>query len=488
MPYRDKLVTEMWLAAEVSASARDRRLRALCALAAFDPASPRWTDAGKLAAEALVAENPLLAATWVKALRPVRQSLLPGLQAVFHDRTRGDLQRSLATGILADYAAERPEVLADLLMDADDKQFAVIYPKLTELGEAGMPWLLGEVGKPMPDTDEEAKEVFAKRQANAAVALLKMNRPEKVWPLLKHGPDPRVRSYLIHRLAPLGADAGVVVRRLDSEPDLSIRRALLLALGEFQEADVPSEERESRLLKLREWYSTERDPGLHSAVEWLLRTWKEEAWLTLVNEKWARDKEQRETRLEGIRRLLTKEKEKTPPQWYVNGQGQTMVVVPGPVEFMMGSPSTEAGRIDLDERQHRVRIGWTFAVAAKPVTVEEYRKFEASFKLPAVYARMANLPIVGIDWYRAAKYCNWLSEREGIPDEQRRYEIKGADFKLKASHLSLGGYRLPMEAEMEYATRAGAITARYFGEREDLLPKYAWCLENSRIEPGRWGA
>ena len=288
MPYRDKLVTEMWLAAEVSASARDRRLRALCALAAFDPASPRWTDAGKLAAEGLVAENPLLAATWVKALRPVRQSLLPGLQAVFHDRTRGDLQRSLATGILADYAAERPEVLADLLMDADDKQFAVIYPKLTELGEAGMPWLLGEVGKPMPDTDEEAKEVFAKRQANAAVALLKMNRPEKVWPLLKHGPDPRVRSYLIHRLAPLGADAGVVVRRLDSEPDLSIRRALLLALGEFQEADVPSEERESRLLKLREWYSTERDPGLHSAVEWLLRTWKEEAWLTLVNEKWAR--------------------------------------------------------------------------------------------------------------------------------------------------------------------------------------------------------
>ena len=33
-----------------------------------------------------------------------------------------------------------------------------------------------------------------------------------------------------------------------------------------------------------------------------------------------------------------------PPQWYVNGQGQTMVVIPGPVEFVMGSPTTEAGR------------------------------------------------------------------------------------------------------------------------------------------------
>ena len=52
-----------------------------------------------------------------------------------------------------------------------------------------------------------AQEKLAKRQANAAVALLRMNQPAKVWPLLKHSPDPRVRSYLIHRLSPLGADA-----------------------------------------------------------------------------------------------------------------------------------------------------------------------------------------------------------------------------------------------------------------------------------------
>ena len=46
---------------------------------------------------------------------------------------------SLATGILADYAADQPRVLADLLMDADEKQFAVIYPKLKEHGEEGLP-------------------------------------------------------------------------------------------------------------------------------------------------------------------------------------------------------------------------------------------------------------------------------------------------------------------------------------------------------------
>ena len=65
-----------------------------------------------------------------------------------------------------------------------------------------------------------------------------------------------------------------------------------------------------------------------------------------TDEAWAKDKEQREKRLEDIREVLAKEKEKAPPQWYVNGQGQTMVVLPGPVEFLMGSPNHETGHRD----------------------------------------------------------------------------------------------------------------------------------------------
>ena len=92
-------------------------------------------------------------------------------------------------------------------MDADEKQFAVIYPKFKDRGEQGLPVLTDEIDKKLPSdlpSSDEAREKLAKRQANAAVALLRMNQPEKVWPLLKHSPDPRVRSYLIHRLRSAG--------------------------------------------------------------------------------------------------------------------------------------------------------------------------------------------------------------------------------------------------------------------------------------------
>jgi hypothetical protein len=122
----------------------------------------------------------------------------------------------------------------------------------------------------LPSSDDK-RETLAKRQANAAVALLRMNQPEKVWPLLQHSPDPRVRSYLIHRLRPLGADAGAIVKQLDIESDVTIRRALVLSLGEYGEAAFTPDARKALLPKLQEKYRTASDPGLHAACEWLLR-------------------------------------------------------------------------------------------------------------------------------------------------------------------------------------------------------------------------
>jgi formylglycine-generating enzyme required for sulfatase activity len=106
-------------------------------------------------------------------------------------------------------------------------------------------------------------------------------------------------------------------------------------------------------------------------------------------------------------------------------------------------------------------------------------------------------PIGGVVWYTAAVYCNWLSKQEHIPEEQWCYEMnpQGQVVKLKEKYLSLTGYRLPTEAEWEYACRAGAATSRFYGESADLLTHYGWHLQNSgertwpvgSKKPNDWG-
>ena len=386
---------------------------------------------------------------------------------------------AIAVVMASGTAFSQPNDLADQLMEADAKQFAEIFPKFEEQAERGLPSLIGELDRKVTlDADDVAKEKLAKRQANAAVALMKLGQPEKVLPLLKHSPDPRVRSYLIHRFAPFGADPNVLIKRLDDEPEITIRRALILSLGEFDTSAISLDSRKAVMPLLQKLYCEDADPGLHAASEWLIRKWSQHNWLKQINEEWGKDNDQREKRLESIVKSLATVK--VTPQWYVNGQVQTMVVIPGPVEFVMGSPTTEVGRRE-NEPQHQKQIGRTFSISTKLVTLEQYRKYESDHSpVEEVFARTADLPVVETSWYQAVAYCNWLSKEEGIPEDQWCFEIKGDETKLKANYLSLAGYRLPTEAEIEYATRAGATTARYYGETDELLAKYAWYLKNSQ--------
>jgi formylglycine-generating enzyme required for sulfatase activity/protein-S-isoprenylcysteine O-methyltransferase Ste14 len=511
-PHKDQLVGELWAVVESPKKGKEsQRLRAAAALAKHDPESEKWAKASVLVVHDLVQQNPVYLLYWSEAFRPVRAPFLAPLSEVYRDhRPEQTAERSLATYLLADYAADNPHALAELLMDADERQFGAIFPVAASglhASPQGRPLvatlLTGEIDKKLaadlPSSDDR-REKLAKQQVNAAVALFRLSQPEKVWPLLKRTPadDPRVRSYLIHRLGPLGADVGAILKRLDEEQDTTIRRALLLSLGQFSDEQLPADARSSRLQKLKAIYHNEADPGLHAAAEWLLRRWQQEEWLKRENERWAKQKEERDDRLAGIRQLLARDKEKTPLQWYVNGQGQTMVVIPGPVEFVMGSPLTEKGRRRNDEFQHRKRIGRTFALGAAPVTKELFLRFQPSFSHSEIMRYpLPTCPIGGVTWYEAAAYCNWLSKEEGIPENQWCYETdaRGQVVKLKEHYLSLTGYRLPTETEWEYACRAGAATSRCYGETAELQTQYGWNYDNTPVQtqpvgtlkPNDWG-
>jgi serine/threonine protein kinase/formylglycine-generating enzyme required for sulfatase activity len=355
---------------------------------------------------------------------------------------------------------------------------------------------------------EDAKDQLAKRQAQAAVTLLRLGQEEKVWPLLEHQPDPRVRSFLIHALAPLGADPQSLVRQLDREKNVSRRRALLLSLGEYTVEQWPQAQRDVFLPQLLRWYQEDPDPGLHAAAAWLLRQWGQKSKLRALDAQFAKDHDQKEQQL---RQQLAQPQRG--PGWYVNGQGQTMVVLPGPTEFAMGSPRTEPDR-SPNENPHRVRIGRSYAIASAPVTLAQFQRFllanpevEKQFDLggqaPAFLEKFSpepDCPIILMDWFTAAHYCNWLSKEEGLPETEWCYQpnssrLYAPGMRVVGEYRKKTGYRLPTEAEWENACRAGAVTSRCYGQSVELLPDYGWYHANARVrswpvaslKPNDWG-
>src|SRR5262249_13190913 len=144
-----------------------------------------------------------------------------------------------------------------------------------------------------------------------------------------------------------GVDAKVLIARLEQEKGVSVRRAILLSLGEYGLDRLSQDQRENVMPRLLQLYREDVDPGIHGAAQRLLRQWGVDGELKNI------DKELATGKVAGKR------------QWYINGQGQTMMVIVNAGEFWMGEGA---------ERQ-RQRIGRSLAVASKEVTVEQFLRF-----------------------------------------------------------------------------------------------------------------
>jgi formylglycine-generating enzyme required for sulfatase activity/antitoxin component YwqK of YwqJK toxin-antitoxin module len=152
----------------------------------------------------------------------------------------------------------------------------------------------------------------------------------------------------------------------------------------------------------------------------------------------------------------------------VNSLGMKLVSI-APGSFEMGA---ETNKFNLGEKtaeskdapfwdetpRHKVNLTKGFRISEEEVTVEQFRKFRLDFQPTAYFAPYAT----GVSWSDAMAFCQWLSNKEGRT------------------------YRLPTEAEWEYACRAGTKTLFWSGDalpKEDVNP---WGLKNMHSGPAEW--
>jgi formylglycine-generating enzyme required for sulfatase activity len=154
---------------------------------------------------------------------------------------------------------------------------------------------------------------------------------------------------------------------------------------------------------------------------------------------------------------------------YTNSIGMKFVLVPAGT-FMMGADkNSETESYDDEEPRHQVRIGKPFYLGVTEVTQQQWK--DVMGNNPSIFKGEDN-PVEMVSWEDAQDFIKRLNQKEGH-----------------------SRYRLPTEAEWEYAARAGSTSAYFFGDDPSQLGDYAWYGKNSgmtphpvgQLRPNAWG-
>jgi formylglycine-generating enzyme required for sulfatase activity len=165
-----------------------------------------------------------------------------------------------------------------------------------------------------------------------------------------------------------------------------------------------------------------------------------------------------------------------------------MVVIPAG-SFQMGSPDDEKGRNSDEGPEHKVRINEPFALGKREVTVGEFRAFVAATGYRTEAEQGQGCAVLDSAKWRYGAKRNWRAPGFPQGDDHPVVCVSWNDARAYLKWLSAKAnqnYRLPSEAEWEYAARARTTTARFWGEHSDQACQYANVADEALKRQYNW--